>query len=271
MRPSSRIDRKFRNPCPGHPAGSRRDPAVDERDAVGVAGVPAELVVGRLDDHPGCTCRHDERRDAVVGARRHGHDRGDVGPAVGDERLRAVQHPLVTVEHRPGARRAGIGAAVGFGEPERAERPSGDEIRKPLVALVVRSEAEDRVRAEPDTGRQGDAHRLVDAAQLLDGDTQRREVAASAAPPLGEHDAEQTQITHRLDHVDREVARHGPTPRRTGRFGSRRTRGRSPAAVRGRRSIPSSSESTLVAARCATPLPNVTEWLGTPWHSRSVR
>ena len=54
MRPSSRMARKLRSPLPGSPSmlvGGH--PAVVEREAVGVAGVPAELAVRGLDDQPG--------------------------------------------------------------------------------------------------------------------------------------------------------------------------------------------------------------------------
>ncbi len=184
----------------------RRDPAVDERDPVRVARVPAELVVGRLDDHPRSPGRHDKRRDAIVGTGRRRDDRSDVGAAVGDERLRPVQHPLVTVEHGTGSSRTGIGPSVGFGEPERPERSTGDQVGQPLVALVLGAEPEDRVGAETDAGRQGDAHRLIDATEFLDGDAERGEVATAASPPFGEHDPEQSEVTHGVHHIDRKVA-----------------------------------------------------------------
>src|SRR5690606_6015957 len=74
-------------------------------------------------------------------------------------------------------------------------------------------ELEDRVGAEPDPGRQGDAHRLIDPAELLDGDAQRGEVATGAAVLLGEHDAEQAELTHLLHDVDREVVLDVPAGR----------------------------------------------------------
>ena len=105
---------------------------------------------------------------------------------------------------------AGVGPTVGFGEAERAERSPRDEVGQPPVALLVGAEAEDRVRSEPDTRRQGDPHRLVDTAELLDGDAQRREVATTTAPLFGEHDAEQAEVAHRLHDVDREMTRPVP-------------------------------------------------------------
>ena len=58
----------------------------------------------------------------------------------------------------------------------------------------------------PDRRRQRDAERLADRADLLDGDAQRREVAAAAAPLLGEHDAEQPELGHLLDRLERQLA-----------------------------------------------------------------
>ena len=183
-----------------------RHTTVDERDPVGVAGVPAELVVGGLDDHAGCAGRHHERRDAVVRPRRDRHHRRDVRAAVRDERLRTVEDPLVAVQLGTGAGRSRVGSSLGFGQPERPERPTGNEVREPAIALFVIAEPEDRIGTEADTGRQGDPHRLIHAPQLLDRNAQRCEVATAATPSLGEHDAEQPEVAHRVHHVDGEVA-----------------------------------------------------------------
>ncbi len=96
IRPSSRIARKLRSPLPGSAEQVvARHAAVLQREAMRVAGVPAHLAVRRLDDQAGRAGRHDERADAVVGARGHGDHRRDRRAGVGDERLRAVDHPLV--------------------------------------------------------------------------------------------------------------------------------------------------------------------------------
>ena len=206
IRPSSRIDRKFRNPCARLAEQVLLgDLAVLERDAVRVAGVPAELVVRRLDGHAGGAGRDDECRDAVVGTRRRRDDRGDLGATVRDERLRPVEHPRVGGLHRPRPGGTGVRPAVGFGESERSQRTPGDEVGQPTVALLVGPEAEDRVGAESDPGRQRDPHRLVDATEFLDRHAQRREVAVTAAPPLGEHDAEEPEVAHLPDDVDGEM------------------------------------------------------------------
>ena len=77
-------------------------------------GVPAGTMIEEISFAP-----------SVPGAgdRGDGDQRGDVGAGVGDERLGAVDHPLVAVEH---ARVVGVPPAseprAGLGQPERAER-----------------------------------------------------------------------------------------------------------------------------------------------------
>ena len=60
---------------------------------------------------------------------------------------------------------------------------------------------------EADAGLEGDAHRLVDAADLLDRHAQAGEVAvlAGAAVLLGSGEPEQAELAHLLHDVDREV------------------------------------------------------------------
>ena len=72
-------------------------------------------------------------------------------------------------------------------------------------ALIGVAEPEDRVCSQAHAGGQRDAHRLVDPSDLLDGDAQRHEVAAAAAPFLGEHEPEQSEFAHLVDDVDGEV------------------------------------------------------------------
>src|SRR3546814_14487495 len=70
---------------------------------------PYTTLFRSLDGEPGRAGRHEDRADlswpplwAARAARDggDGHDRGDVGAGVGDERLLAVDHPVVAVEHR---------------------------------------------------------------------------------------------------------------------------------------------------------------------------
>src|SRR5664280_2685336 len=180
-------------------------PTAVEEEAVGVAGVPAELAVPGLDDEARSVGRHDERGDAVLGASGDCDDRGDFRTAVGDERLATVDHPLVTSEAGPGPGGAGVTAAVGLGKPECAERATGDEVGQPAVLLFLVAELVDRVGAQADPCRQRDPHRLVDAADLLDSHAQRGEVAVTPTPPFGEDEPEQPEIAHRSRDFDGEV------------------------------------------------------------------
>ena len=145
------------------------------------------------------------------GAGGDGDQRGDVGARVGDERLGAVDHPLAVVEHGAGLGGAGVGAGLGLGQPEAGERPAGDEVGQPPLLLLVGAEGQDRVDAEPDAGLERDADRLVDAAELLDRDAQRGEVAAAAAVLLGDDQAEQAELAHRVHERRPGSGARGPT------------------------------------------------------------
>jgi hypothetical protein len=110
-----------------------------------------------------------------------------------------------------GARRAGVAATVGLGQPERAEPPAGHEVGEPAQLLLLRAEGVDRVGAEANRGRERDAERLADDAELFDRDAQGGEVAAATAPLLTEHDAEQAKVGHRRDRIQRQLAGRFPT------------------------------------------------------------
>ena len=122
--------------------------------------------------------------------------------------------PLTThspfVEHGLGRRGTGVGTGTGLGQAEAGEPGALDEIGQPGLLLLVGAVGQDRVDAETDSSLEGDAHRLVDATDLLDGQAQRREAAvlagqAGAAELLGGGEPHQPEVTHLLDHVGREV------------------------------------------------------------------
>ena len=64
--------------------------------------------------------------------------------------------------------------APGSVRPKPASLLAGDERGQPGLLLLVGAVGEDRVDPEPDRGLERDAHRLVDAADLLDRQAQRR-------------------------------------------------------------------------------------------------
>ena len=78
----------------------------------------------------------DEAADAVVGLRPHDGDVGDA--AVGDPHLRPVEDPVVAVAPRAGAHVGRVGAEVGLGQPEAADRLAGRHPRQPLAASAPR-------------------------------------------------------------------------------------------------------------------------------------
>ena len=161
-----------------------------------------------------------------------------VGAGVGDERLGAVDDPLAVLEHRLGAGGTGVAAGIRLGEAEARERAAGDEVGQEALLLVLAAVGEDRVDAQADAGRQGDADRLVDPAELLDRDAEAGERAAvggleRAAELLGHDEAEQAEVAHRRHEVGREVVLAVPLGDvRLDRLG-RRTRGRPCGSPRG--------------------------------------
>ena len=64
--------------------------------------------------------------------------------------LRAVEHPVVAVAPGAGAHRAGVGAGVGLGQPEAADRLAGGHPRQPLLLLLLAARSA-RSRTSPAT------------------------------------------------------------------------------------------------------------------------
>ena len=100
--------------------------------------------------------------------------------------------------------------APGSVRPKPASCSPATSVGQPGLLLLVGAVGQDRVDAEADRGLERDAHRLVDATDLLDGQAQRREAAVLAGHPgaaelLGSGEAHQAERAHLLDHVGREV------------------------------------------------------------------
>ena len=109
--------------------------------------------VGQVQQRPQLDTRRVHRREEVadalvalrvVGVGARGDDEPVAVVAGGAERLLAVDHPLVAVEHRTGAQRREIGTrvrlGVSLGPHDLAGRHAGEERR----LLLVGTEAEDR-------------------------------------------------------------------------------------------------------------------------------
>ena len=104
-------------------------------------------------------------------------------------------------------RGARVGAGTRLGEAEAGERAAGDQVGQPRCFCSCGAVGLDRVDAQPHRGLEGDADRLVDAAELLDRHAQAGEVAvvAHAAVLLGRGEPEQPEVAHLVHEVDREV------------------------------------------------------------------
>ena len=104
--------------------------------------------------------------------------------AVGDPELGAVQHVLVALLHGARLHAAGVGAVVGLGEAEAAERRARLQARQPALLLRVGAVAVDRVHHEPALHRGERAEARVAALQLLHDEPVGHVVEAGAAVPL---------------------------------------------------------------------------------------
>src|SRR5205823_4470642 len=142
----------------------------------------------------------------LAGPAEDGDEPGDVGARVRDEGLRAVDHPLVSVENRAGPWVTRVGAAARLGEAERGERLAGAQLRKPLLLLLRGAEPEDGHRPETDRRFESDGDARVRAGELLDRKAQGQEVTAHAAVLLRERQPEQTHPAHLRNDVVGELA-----------------------------------------------------------------
>ena len=175
-------------------------PAVREAQRAGVGGVPAHLAVGLADLVAGRPVGDDDVRDlaavvGLVGQRGDRHATGDVGPCVGDELLRAVDHELAVGEPRGRAGVPRVGAGLRLREPERGQLPPAAQVRQPLRLLLIRAPEVNRHRAEGAVGGDRDRQRGVDGGQLLDRYRVGKGVGPAAPVLLRKRDPHQAQLT----------------------------------------------------------------------------
>ena len=147
---------------------------------------------------------YEEGGDALFAERRVGdgeHHRDFGAFAVGDELLRAVQHPVALGQHRAGLQIMGFRAGLRFGQAEAtdglAERHVGQ------IAPLL------RIGAEGEDGRTADG--AVDAHQRRGGGAARRYllhreciadiIGVGAAPFFRHHHAHQTQLAQLDDRI----------------------------------------------------------------------
>ena len=114
---------------------------------------------------PGIPLLDEEAVDlAVVGARPDDRDVGD--RAVRDPHLRAVQDPVGAVAPRGRAHRARVGARVGLGQPEAADRVAVVHRRQPALLLLLGAPAPDREHRERALHRDERANARVAGLEL---------------------------------------------------------------------------------------------------------
>ena len=109
--------------------------------------------------------------------------------------------PLAVAQLGLRARRAGVGARVRLGQPERREPLARGELRQPLALLLLVAEQVDRHRPERRVRGDGDRDRRVDPRQLLDGDRVRDGVAAGAAVLLRDRQAHEAELGELRDEL----------------------------------------------------------------------
>ncbi len=122
-----------------------RQPDALEDQLGGHRGPHRQLVLDQRRGEAGRVGRDDEAPDAVVGLGPHDGHVGD--RPVGDPHLRAVEDPVRAlagaVAPGPGAHAARVGAVVGLGQAEAADRLAGRHPRQPLLLLRLRAEPVD--------------------------------------------------------------------------------------------------------------------------------
>ena len=134
------------------------------------------------------------------GPRRH-HD--EVGrAAVGDERLGAVEDPVVAVAHRGGLERGEVGAAGRLGHADRGEQLAGAERRQPARLLLVVGEVHEVRRHDVAVDADAARQRHVDLGELL-GQHRVEPVVAGlgAAVLLGDLEPEEPLLARRQPEV----------------------------------------------------------------------
>ena len=159
---------------------------------------------------PGGVGRDHEAADAVVGPRPHDGDVGD--GAVGDPHLGAVEHPVVAVALGRGAHAAGVGAEVGLGQAEAADRLAGRHARQPLLLLLLGAERVDRehrqraLHARPASGCPSRRPR----ARGRPGRSRRARAGAAVALQVHAQQAERAELLGQLARRDRARSRTSP-------------------------------------------------------------
>jgi hypothetical protein len=140
-----------------------------------------------------------------AGIRRREDDHDVRDRRVGDEVLRAVEHPAATVLDGARALRLRVGASLRFGQRETADHLARRELGQPARALGVVALAEDRRAHQRALHRHRDRRRRAGARDLLQRDRVRQGVHPGAAPAFGDHRAKQSELAELREDLRREL------------------------------------------------------------------
>ena len=117
---------------------------------------------------------------------------------MGDEPLGAIQQVVAVLLLGRGPRATGIAPRVFFRETETAEHLATGQQRHVLLDLRLRTEAQDRGRAQRGVRADRDGVRGTHLRQLFDRDHEADRVEAGATDVFGPGDTEESEFSHRL-------------------------------------------------------------------------
>ncbi len=179
----------------------RRHPHVGEAEFGRVLGLHADLVEIAATLEAGHVTLDAEQAEALgallgIGA---GHDEDQVGvDAVGDERLRAVEHPVVTVADGAGLDALQVAAGAGLGHRDGGDELAGAEAGQPALLLLLVGELDQVGRDDVVVQRESDAAVAAERG-LLGDDRVVAEVLHPAAAVLLRHRHAQEALLAGLD------------------------------------------------------------------------
>src|SRR5207248_11477554 len=114
--------------------------------------------------------------------------------AVGDERLRAIEHPVATSADRCHARAAGVGTRRRLGQSPRANKFTGSKLRNVFFLLGIVSSKKDVVGTKRSMRGDDYSYRAVHPRKLFDGGCVLHVPHSSTAQIRRKHDAHQTEL-----------------------------------------------------------------------------
>ena len=180
--------------------------AVVEEHRARMRGVDAELLVVLAARETGGVGRHDEgcraaRAEVALGHREHDDQAGV--RAVGDEVLRAVEHPVVARALCKRRHRARIRAAHRLGQTEATQHLARRHRLEELHLLSLRAVLVDRIACKRVVHAHDDADRGARAADLLHRQRVPDAIETGAAVAFVDGDAHQAQLAHLSHDVGR--------------------------------------------------------------------